>query len=83
MKPFTITITLSAALLMAAPMMAQEGWGNIQGRVVWGPKDLPVQMPIQAVNANNDKNHCLSKGTPKSVSWRMATAVATAVVMAA
>jgi hypothetical protein len=29
------------------------------------------------------ENHCLRKTIPKSVSWWMATAVATAVVMAA
>src|SRR5260370_6161873 len=50
--------------------MAQvDGWGTIKGRVVWGPKDIPVQMPIDAVNKNADKAHCLKDGPVLDENW--------------
>jgi hypothetical protein len=49
---------------------AQDGeWGNIKGRVVWGPKDIPERTPIEKVKENADKNHCLSKGDVLSEEW--------------
>ena len=49
---------------------AQDGdWGNIKGRVVWGPKDIPPQPTIDKVKENADKNHCLSKGDILDEKW--------------
>jgi hypothetical protein len=38
---------------------------------------------VETLAIHQAKNHCLKKRTPKSVSWWMATAVDTAVVIAA
>jgi plastocyanin len=71
MKPLAISLAvLAAALVTAPPIFAQAaGWGNIKGRVVWGPKDIPAQVPIDAVKTNADKAHCLSKGPVLSEQW--------------
>src|SRR5207253_2430044 len=55
-------------LLATSPVVAQD-WGNIKGRVIWGPKDIPVQMPIDAVNKNADKAHCLKDGPVLDEIW--------------
>jgi hypothetical protein len=65
MKRFAIVV--AALLLVAAPVCAQ--WGDIKGRVVWGPKDIPVQMPIAAVNTNADKAQCLKHGDVLDENW--------------
>lgn len=70
MQRIMATVALLAAVLVSAPAArAQQGWGDIKGRVVWGPKDLPEQTPIAAVNNNADKNHCLAKGPVLNEEW--------------
>lgn len=49
---------------------AQDGaWSDLKGRVVFGGKDLPAPMVIDAVNLNKDKDHCLSKGPLVNEEW--------------
>jgi hypothetical protein len=66
----------SAVVALAVPLMAaafvtaqDDSWGTIKGRVVWGPKDIPVQMPIAAVNQNDDRAHCLKDGPVLDELW--------------
>jgi hypothetical protein len=61
----------AAAVILAVPLVsAQDGeWGNIKGRIVWGPKDIPVQMPIAKVKEHADKAHCLAKGPVLDEQW--------------
>src|SRR5205085_8570539 len=55
---------------VAEEAAAQDGdWGHIKGRILWGPKDVPVQAPIEKVKDNADKNHCLSKGDVLDEKW--------------
>jgi hypothetical protein len=65
----SLSIAAATLIFAAAPALAQEGWGNIKGRVVWGPKDIPEQKPIKLVHENADKDHCLSKGEVLSEQW--------------
>jgi hypothetical protein len=37
-------------------------WGNVKGRIIWGGKDIPKQLPITAVAASPDKAACLKDG---------------------
>ncbi len=70
MQRIVTAVVLGAAVLALAPAArAQNGWGDIKGRVVWGPADIPKQMPIKAVNQNADKNHCLAKGPVLGEEW--------------
>jgi hypothetical protein len=65
-----VSVAILAAVLLAAPAaQAQQGWGNIKGRIVWGQNDLPERKPIAKVNENNDKVHCLSKGPVLDEEW--------------
>lgn len=50
---------LPFALLAAHSVAAAQGWGSIQGRVVWGAPELPKPAPLDVVK---DKEHCLQKG---------------------
>jgi hypothetical protein len=71
MKRFVMAVVaLAVPLIAAASVTAQDdGWGTIKGRVVWGPKDIPLQMPIAAVNQNGDKAHCLKDGAVLDENW--------------
>jgi hypothetical protein len=71
MKHFAVTVAMfAAAVFTAMPVLGQGGgWGHIKGRVVWGPKDIPTQLPIDAVKKNADQAHCLSKGPVLSEQW--------------
>lgn len=63
-------VALAVPLIAVAFVAAQDdSWGTIKGRVVWGPKDIPVQMPIDAVNQNGDKAHCLKDGPVLDENW--------------
>src|SRR5947208_1092854 len=70
MQRIIATIAIAAAVLVSAPAArAQNGWGDIKGRVVWEPTEIPKQMPIKAVHQNADKNHCLAKGEVLNEEW--------------
>ncbi len=70
MKRILVTAAVVAAVLLSVPAVrAQNGWGNIKGTIVWGPKEIPAQQPIAAVNLNADKNHCLKDGPVLSEEW--------------
>jgi len=62
---------LAAGLVAAQLVLAQgaTGWGTIKGKVVWGAKDVPTRAPIEAVEKNADKAHCLAKGPVLSEQW--------------
>jgi len=49
---------LSVALLVCGGAQAQQ-WGTVKGQVVWGPAELPKQVPAKV---DKDEGHCLSKG---------------------
>src|SRR5262249_2748860 len=68
MRPLTITAACAACLLAASPALAQ-GWGNIKGRVVWGPKEIPQQQPIDSVKKHMDQAHCLKDGPVLDEVW--------------
>jgi hypothetical protein len=70
MQRVLTSVAIVAVALLAVPhLQAQNGWGNIKGRIVWGPKELPERMPIAKVNVNADKAHCLSKGPVLDEDW--------------
>jgi hypothetical protein len=61
---------MAAVLVSISTAQSQDkGWGEIKGRVVWEPKEIPKQKPIEAVHNNADKNHCLAKGEVLSEEW--------------
>jgi hypothetical protein len=62
MQRIVIALGILAGIVPAAP--AQE-WGNIKGRVVWGPKELPVRRVLDEINKHPDKAHCLQNGELK------------------
>jgi len=47
---------------------ADKGWGTVKGQVVFDGTP-PARNPIGAVNANQDKAHCLSKGALLEEKW--------------
>jgi len=69
MKRVTIVALALVVPLIAASSVMAQGWGTIKGRVVWGPKDIPVQMPIEKVKENGDKAHCLKDGPVLDENW--------------
>jgi hypothetical protein len=69
MKRLTIAALALAVPLIAADSVMAQAWGTIKGRVLWGPKEIPVQMPIEAVNKNGDKAHCLKDGPVLDENW--------------
>ena len=75
MKRLTIvTLTLTAVAgvhFLFGSVRAQDAkaWGDLKGRIIWGGKDIPAPKPIDAVKANQDKAHCLSKGPILDQEW--------------
>lgn len=68
MARFTM-VALGLALMATPQVFAQNKWGDVEGRVVWGGKDVPKQQAIAAVEANVDKNHCLMDGPLVDQKW--------------
>src|SRR5438874_1879746 len=69
MRHLAMIAVAVGAFLSAHPLCAQDGWGTIKGRVVWGPKDLPERKPIASVDQNGDKAHCLKDGPVLDEVW--------------
>src|SRR5262245_19286721 len=46
----------------AQPAKTDSKWGTLKGRIVWGGKAIPERQPLDAVQLNTDKKHCLSAG---------------------
>jgi hypothetical protein len=63
--------TIAAVLLtmLAAPMVRAQQWGDIKGRVAWGPKEWPERTVSPLVKAHADKNHCLKDGDIFDEPW--------------
>ncbi|MCS6852452.1 MAG: hypothetical protein NZ700_14915 [Gemmataceae bacterium] len=45
------------------------GWGTVKGQIVFGGDTIPQPKIIEAVNNNQDKAHCLSKGPLYAEDW--------------
>jgi hypothetical protein len=70
MRRFGFRAAVLVALLATAPSLrAQDAWGDIKGRVVWGPKEIPVREPIAKVKEHADRNHCLKDGDVLDEQW--------------
>jgi hypothetical protein len=69
MQRIAVLAAVLATLLTAPAVHAQGSWGNIKGRIVWGPKEIPERTEIVAVKTNADKNHCLKDGPVLSEQW--------------
>src|SRR5438132_95367 len=48
-------------LIMAPARAADDGWGTVEGQVVFGGDTIPEPKPIDVSN-NIDRQHCLSQG---------------------
>jgi hypothetical protein len=55
-------VTVLLASLQSAARAQGDAWGNVQGQITWGGKDIPKQDPIAAVNASPDKAACMKGG---------------------
>lgn len=49
-------LAASAALLVSGRSEAQQKWGDIKGKVVWGGKEIP---PEERIKVTVDQAHCL------------------------
>jgi hypothetical protein len=68
---FRLALLLAGILLIFSGARAQDGksWSDLKGHIIWGDKNIPVRKPIEAVKANQDKAHCLSKGAILDENW--------------
>jgi hypothetical protein len=62
-------LVLTVAVQNGTVLHAQEAWGNIKGRVVWGGKVLPERMALEKVKDHADKAHCLKNGDVLDEEW--------------
>jgi len=54
----------------ADPISAQEKWGTIKGRIVWGGKDLPERVDLTPlIQKNPDGPYCLKDGKVYDEKW--------------
>lgn len=57
-----------AALVEVKPAAAQEPWGTIQGRIVWGGKEIPKRAEV-VVPMIPDRVFCLKDGPFREDTW--------------
>jgi hypothetical protein len=59
-----ITALFLAGVLIPDDTASAQGlqWGTVKGRIIWGGKELPKQMPIAAVATNQDRADCMKDG---------------------
>ncbi|MCI0683620.1 MAG: hypothetical protein L0Y71_16060 [Gemmataceae bacterium] len=53
----------------AKPVAAQEPWGTIQGRIVWGGKEIKPRSPIVVKKDHNDYAYCMKNGAFLEETW--------------
>jgi len=56
---------MSAAVILGfGPSACAQAnqWGNVKGKIVWGGKDIPKQLPITTVAGSPDKMACMMGG---------------------
>jgi hypothetical protein len=69
---FSSATALAAGLALAAAptpelaAAAREGWGTVKGQVVFTGAAVPAPQPLKV---DKDRDHCLSKGELKAVTW--------------
>lgn len=64
-----VTQAGDATVLEVKPAAAQEPWGTIQGRIVWGGKEVKPRQPIAVKKDHNDYAFCMKDGEFLDETW--------------
>ena len=68
-EPAAAKAPVDAPSVEVKATVAQEPWSTVQGRIIWGGKEIPPRAEVSIPAMNQDRNFCLKDGPFPEDTW--------------